>query len=212
MISAKVQTDDGSWLALDARTVKGYQRALGGLYQSVLRAELTARYGVVFGELVNGQAEIAGIPDGLLDRFSKRTAQVEQAFQGKLAEFHTREGRDPTPKERGALGRQAAEDTRGHKTGHGVADLRSHWLTEAAAVGVTPESLRDCIEQAAMARPPQRQRMVIEEVIDAVTQRRSAWHRLDVLQAICDTIRPHPGVNGGVWAASLWHGIAIYPI
>ena len=49
MISSKVQTDDGRWLALDARVLKGYQRALGGLYQSVLRAELTARYGVAFG-------------------------------------------------------------------------------------------------------------------------------------------------------------------
>ena len=46
VISSKVQTEDGRWLALDARTLKGFQRALGGMYQSVLRAELTARYGV----------------------------------------------------------------------------------------------------------------------------------------------------------------------
>jgi conjugative relaxase-like TrwC/TraI family protein len=38
VISAKVQTEDGRWLALDARMLKGHQRALGGLYQSVLRA------------------------------------------------------------------------------------------------------------------------------------------------------------------------------
>jgi len=203
VISAKVQTVDGRWLALDARTLKGYQRALGGLYQSVLRAELTARYGVAFGELVNGQAEIAGIPDGLSERFSKRTAQVEQAFQVKLAEFHTREGRDPTPKERGALGRQAAEDTRGHKTGHGVIDLRSRWQAEAADVGVTPESLRDSIEQAALVSPLERQQIVIDDVVDAVGQRRSAWHRLDVLQAICDTTRPQAGIDGELWAAVL---------
>jgi conjugative relaxase-like TrwC/TraI family protein len=203
VISGKVQTDDGRWLALDARTLKGYQRALGGLYQSVLRAELTQRYGVAFGELVNGQAEIAGVPDGLLERFSKRTAQVERAFQAKLVEFHTREGRDPTPKERGALGREAAVDTRSHKTGHGVADLRSRWLAEAAEVGVTPESLRDGIEQAALAHRADRQRVVIDHLIDAVGQRRSAWHRLDVLQEICDITRPHPGLNGELWAAAL---------
>jgi conjugative relaxase-like TrwC/TraI family protein len=61
VISAKVQTEDGRWLALDARVLKQHQRALGGLYQSVLRAELTNRYGVGFGEIVNGQAEIAGV-------------------------------------------------------------------------------------------------------------------------------------------------------
>jgi conjugative relaxase-like TrwC/TraI family protein len=209
VISAKVQTDDGRWLALDARSLKGYQRALGGLYQSVLRAELASRYGVVFGELVNGQAEIAGVHDALLERFSKRTAQVERAFQIKLAEFHTRERRDPTPKERGALGREAAEDTRGHKTGHRVADLRSRWLDEAADVGVTAKSIRDGIEQAAVARPSQRQRVVIEDVIDAVCQRRSAWHGFDVLQAICDTTRPQPGAGGEVWAAVLDRAIDV---
>ncbi len=48
VISSKVQTIDGRWLALDARTLKGFQRALGGIYQSVLRAEVTARYDVAW--------------------------------------------------------------------------------------------------------------------------------------------------------------------
>jgi hypothetical protein len=39
---------------------------LGGLYQSVLRSELTHRFGVAWGPIVNGQAEIAGIPKELL--------------------------------------------------------------------------------------------------------------------------------------------------
>ena len=43
VISAKVQTDDGRWLALDARYLKRHQRMLGGLYQSALRSELVNR-------------------------------------------------------------------------------------------------------------------------------------------------------------------------
>jgi conjugative relaxase-like TrwC/TraI family protein len=39
VVSAKVQTDDGRWMALDARYLKRHQRMLGGLYQSVLRAD-----------------------------------------------------------------------------------------------------------------------------------------------------------------------------
>jgi conjugative relaxase-like TrwC/TraI family protein len=187
VISSKVQTADGRWLALDARTLKGYQRSLGGLYQSVLRAEVTARYGVAWEEILKGQAEIAGMPDGLLDVFSKRATQVDAAMQAKLAEFGTREGRDPTPKERGALGREAAADTRGHKTGTGVVDLRSRWLTEAATVGVTPDSLGADISAAAITQPPDRQGVVVDDVIAAVADRRSAWHRFDVLHAICDT-------------------------
>ena len=85
--------------------MKGFQRALGGLYQSVLRAELTARYGVVFGEIVKGQAEIAGMPEGLLEEFSKRSVQVERAYQRLLADFCAREGRGPISKEDGAMRR-----------------------------------------------------------------------------------------------------------
>jgi hypothetical protein len=80
-----VQTDDERWLALDARVLKHHQRALGGLYQSVLRAELTQRYGVAFGEIVKGQAEIAGVPAELLQQFSKRSAQVSAALVLRLS-------------------------------------------------------------------------------------------------------------------------------
>src|SRR5947207_3100302 len=79
VVSAKVQTADGRWLALDGRYLKRYQRVLGGLYQSVLRAELTHRYGVVWEPIVNGQAEIVGVPRELLDVFSKRADQVDSA-------------------------------------------------------------------------------------------------------------------------------------
>ena len=80
VISAKVQTGDGRWLALDARYLKRYQRMLGGLYQSVLRAQVTHRYGVAWEPIVNGQAEIAGLPRELLEVFSKRAGQVDDAL------------------------------------------------------------------------------------------------------------------------------------
>jgi conjugative relaxase-like TrwC/TraI family protein len=56
VISAKVRTLDGRWLALDARYLKRHQRAIGGIYQSVLRTELTHRLGVGWQEIVDGQA------------------------------------------------------------------------------------------------------------------------------------------------------------
>ena len=132
VISAKVQTDDGRWLALDARYLKRHQRMLGGLYQSVLRAELTHRFGVGWGPIVNGQAEIAGVPDELLEVFSKRSVEIDAALAAKLDEFRHREGRDPSRFERAALEREAAADTRSRKSGHGAADLATRWRTEAA--------------------------------------------------------------------------------
>jgi conjugative relaxase-like TrwC/TraI family protein len=110
VISAKVQIDEGRWLALDARYLKRQQRTLGGLYQSLLRSELTHRFGVGWGELVNGQAEIAGVPGELLQVFSKRSVEIDEALAVKVEEFVDRQGRTPTRFEHAALAREAAKD------------------------------------------------------------------------------------------------------
>ena len=149
VISAKVQTDDGRWWALDARYLKRHQRMLGGLYQSVLRSELTHRFGVEWGPIVNGQAEIAGMPKDLLAVFSKRAADIDVAVAAKLDEFRHRDGCDPSGRERAAMTREAAADTRGRKSGHGAADLVTRWQGEAADAGWTVEQLVGEIEQAA---------------------------------------------------------------
>jgi len=202
VIAAKVQTVDGRWLALDARVLKQHQRALGGLYQSVLRAELTRRYGVAFAEIVSGQAEIAGVPSELIDRFSKRAAQVREALEVKLSEFTGREGRDPSKLERAAMEREAAADSRRHKTGNAVTDLRSRWLAEAATVGVTPDELTTRIVEAART-PLQAPPVSVADIMTDLTERRSAWHRMDVLRALTDRLRPEPGVSGEDWATML---------
>jgi hypothetical protein len=111
VVSAKVRAPDGQWMALDARYLKRHQRALGGLYQSVLRAELSHRYAVAWGPIENGQAEIAGMPAELLAAFSKRTTQVNTALGDKIAEFRDRQGRDPSRWERAALPRPAHRST-----------------------------------------------------------------------------------------------------
>ena len=199
VISAKVQTDDGRWLALDARVLKHHQRALGGLYQSVLRAELTDRYGVGFGEIVKGQAEIAGVPVELLQQFSKRSAQVSAALNDKVAEFRQREGRHPSRFEHAALEREAAADTRHRKTGHGVPDLALRWRTEAAAIGVTADTLTELIADAARVTVPP-VHVTVAEVIEDLSEKRSAWHRMDVLEAATDRLRAQPGISGERWA------------
>ncbi len=202
VISSKVQTDDGRWLALDARVLKQHQRAFGGLYQSVLRAELTHRYGVAFAEIVNGQAEIAGVPTELLEQFSKRAAQVRGELQVKVAEFRQREGRHPTKFEHAALEREAAADTRLRKAANGVPDLPTRWRSEAASIGVTAESLGQSIAQAARAVVPPA-KVSVAEVIEDLSADRSAWHRMDILRAVTDRLRPQPGMSGARWARLL---------
>ena len=199
VISSKVQTADGRWLALDARVLKQHQRAFGGLYQSVLRAELTHRYGVAFAEIVNGQAEIAGVPTDLIEQFSKRAAQVRGELQVKVAEFRQREGRHPTKFEHAALEREAAADTRLRKAANGVPDLPTRWRSEAAGIGITAESLGQSIAQAARAVVPP-VKVSVADVIEDLSAGRSAWHRMDVLRGVTDRLRPQPGMSGVRWA------------
>jgi conjugative relaxase-like TrwC/TraI family protein len=202
VISAKVRTADRRWLALDARYLKRHQRMLGGLYQSVLRNELTHRFGYCWRPIVNGQAEIVGVPDELRAVFSKRGQQVDDALNVKIDEFRRREGRDPTRFERAALKREAAVDTRGRKSGLAVIDLAARWRTEAAEAGWTAERLVTEVEHAGADRAPA-DLVSVAEVVGAVSTTRSAWGRADVVQAICDLHRPVAQLTGHQWAAAV---------
>jgi conjugative relaxase-like TrwC/TraI family protein len=204
VVSAKVQTVDGRWYALDARYLKRHQRMLGGLYQSVLRAELSHRYGVAWEPIVHGQAEIAGTPGVLLAEFSKRAVEVDQALHARVAEFRTREGRDPTRWEQAALTREAAVDTRRHKTGNGVGDLQSQWIADAAALGWTPTGLVAELDSAARQHPePGAARVSVEQIIEQLSTGGSTWTRADVLRAICDVTPPASESSGERWADTL---------
>jgi len=203
VISSKVQTADGRWYALDGLTLKKYQQAFGYLYQSVLRAEVADRYGVVFDPIVSGQAEIAGVPGELLDQFSKRAREIGNEMNDKLADFHKREGRDPSAFEYAAMEREAAVDTRSKKTGAIVPELRTRWESEAARLGIDADTLTDSIAEAARRHPTEAPPVAVADVIEQLADKKSTWNRMDVLRTICDTVTPQPGHDGTTWATAL---------
>ena len=91
--------------------------AVTGDYQAL--QQLTATLGLEWrpGRHV---PEIAGVPQRLLEVFSKRAAQINTVMTAKVAEFYAREGRDPSPFERAAV-----------LTMDGVGE----WATTSLAVG-----------------------------------------------------------------------------
>jgi conjugative relaxase-like TrwC/TraI family protein len=202
VFSAKVRAPDGQWMALDARYLKRHQRALGGLYQSVLRAELSHRYGVAWGPVHNGQAEIAGMPTELLKAFSKRTTQVDAALADKIADFRDREGRDPSRWERAALTREAASDTRATKTGAPANHLATAWHQEAAALGWTADRVVTAMHAAAHATPA-RQSVTLAACVEQLSARGSTWTRAGVLRAVCDLAPPVSQMAGHDWARAV---------
>jgi len=199
VVSTKVRTN-GVWYALDARYLKRKQRALGGLYQSMLRAELSHRYRVTWGPIDNGQAEITGVPDELLHVFSKRTAQVDAALTAKIDEFRGRQGRDPTRWERAALTREAAADSRAGKTGAGHETLAARWHDEAAAHGWTPAQLS---AEVRATTPPAPSMPTVPDVLEQLSAAGSTWTRADILRAVCDLTPPVSRFSGRGWAGAV---------
>ncbi|MBW3604776.1 MAG: relaxase domain-containing protein, partial [Actinobacteria bacterium] len=70
--------NDGRWRTLDARPLYQHAKTAGYLYQAHLRHELTRRLGVGWGPVVNGCADLAGIPTPVVRMFSRRRREIEQ--------------------------------------------------------------------------------------------------------------------------------------
>ncbi|MGI9028629.1 MAG: MobF family relaxase [Ilumatobacteraceae bacterium] len=201
VISSKVRTADGRWLALDARYLLRHQRMLSDLYQSVLRVELSHRLGVVWEPVVDGKADIAGVPVELRAVFSKRHATIEAVVADQVAEFRQRHGRDPSDDERSLMTRKAAEETRSRKSGHGVADLTTRWQREVAALGWTGDQLTAAIEGAAFAAEPRIvDGLTVAQIVEEVSLKRSSWSRPDVIRVLCQRMQPVSPIDGHRWA------------
>jgi conjugative relaxase-like TrwC/TraI family protein len=139
VIANRVAAPDGRWLALDARTLKRDQRTISALYAAGLRAELTSRLGVRWKPVENGLAEMADAPTDVLAAFSERTEQMKARRDDKLERFVDQMGRQPTRRERWAIEREAAVDSRPTKTSADAADLRRRWCDQLEDLGFTPE-------------------------------------------------------------------------
>src|ERR687891_1727329 len=80
LVPNMVERIDGGTGALHSPVIYRHARTAGFVYQAVLRGELTERLGVAWEAVHNGYAEIDGIDRGLLEGFSKRRAEIEEAM------------------------------------------------------------------------------------------------------------------------------------
>ena len=138
----RVLAPDGRWLALDARTLKLDQRTASAIYHASMRTELTARLGVEFEPVVNGIADIAHVPAEVLSEFSTRTAAIDKRLDEKIDRFVDTFDRDPTPRERWRLEREAVTDSRPAKAKDvNATELHQRWREQLVELGVEPGSL-----------------------------------------------------------------------
>lgn len=190
VIANKVQSPDGRWLALDARMLKKHQRGVSAHYHLVLRSELTDRLGVEWQPVENGIAEIAHVPELLLEEFSSRTDHINRRLDLKIDRFVDSMDREPTPREHWQLEREAVLDSRPTKSKDVSAhELRTMWNAQARDIGINPEDLARDV--ANVVRPRWLDNDTAIEVIDLAIERvseRSTWHSADLTREIAAAI------------------------
>ena len=193
VISAKVQDETGTWLALDARFLKYQQRSIGWVYDAALRAEMTDRLGVGWVERGDSVFDLDCVPESVREAFSERSAQVD----AKLVELVRRwaaehDDADPEPRVLARLQRAAVVASRPAKVnGFDPAELHSHWTAEAHAVGFDPGRLtadritRTSAPDAAIATED-----LVGEALRRVADESATWLRADIARHLTTLIRP----------------------
>ncbi|MCU1392638.1 MAG: hypothetical protein JWM34_1066 [Ilumatobacteraceae bacterium] len=134
LIANLVEGADGKWSAFAHPDLYRHVRAAGEVFQAVYRDELTESLGVEWrpGRHV---PEIAGIPQRLLDKFSKRSHEIEAWLAAT-----------GTPND--AAGRQAAVlATRRHKPEVEGNRFDEAWKIEATAAGWGPDQAEHLVTQ-----------------------------------------------------------------
>jgi conjugative relaxase-like TrwC/TraI family protein len=184
---------DGKWSALNSREIYAHARTAGFVYQAVLRGELTRRLGVTWNPVRHGQAEIAGVPPGLLKLFSKRRQQI----QAQLALL----GLDTA-----AAAQAATLDTRpdkplrsGDEHPPETVGVQERWQQEARAAGFTREQLSSALHrpEASALRGLARESSAAtgpatDQLAEALlgptglTDKRSTFDRRDLFRGVCE--------------------------
>jgi conjugative relaxase-like TrwC/TraI family protein len=165
LVANLAEGTDGRWTALDTRQLYRHGRTSGFVYQAALRYELANRLGLLFEDVAQGHAEVAGVPEPLRREFSGRRRQIVEAMERHGATS--------------ARGAQAATlDTRSAKTEHvPEPELRSRWAERAETFDFRVDDL------PRMPRTPTVD-VTDKEVGDRVTEQHATFERRDVVRVV----------------------------
>ncbi|GAB2857662.1 MobF family relaxase [Nocardioides pacificus] len=154
-VANKVQSLDGTWLAIDGRPLHKAVVSASETYNTALERHLVDALGVRFEERSTGDArkrpvrEIVGVDPGLNRRFSKRRVHVEDRRRVLAAAFQATHDRPPTPIETIQLSQQATLETRDAKhEPRSLTEQRKAWHREAVEVLGTPQRVEQMIHGA----------------------------------------------------------------
>ena len=192
VIANRVAADDERWLALDARTIKFDQRTLSAVYHASLRADLARTLDVAWEEPLNGIAEMCDVPAEVREEFSSRNRAVEERIAEKLERFTEDLERQPTPRERWRLEREAVTDSRPPKS-HGLdaASLHAEWAERATGIGYDPARL---VAEVVSTAAPRRgiddatREQIVTQALRTLAEGQSTWRPAEVVRELAAAV------------------------
>ncbi|WP_374551257.1 MobF family relaxase [Sphingobium yanoikuyae] len=141
VIMNATQGEDGGWRSLEPRALYQLQKQIGAIYRQELALKVRELgYEIDAGK--ESQFEIRHVPDGVIDAFSTRSAQIEAAL---VTRGTSRDAASALEKQVAAL------DTREAKVAADQAGLVAQWRETAARAGFGPEA-RSMMVREAQAR------------------------------------------------------------
>lgn len=165
---------DDRWTALHARPVYHWAKTAGYVYSAELRGELTRRLGLEWGPVVNGMADLEGVPQPLVRALSSRRRDIEAAME-----------------DNGVTGGRAAQvaayATRTRKVAVNLPDLIPQWSAIAAAHGLDAPRLADLTSGVGRHEPALPDTKTLFSHLagpEGLAEHRSHFGRKEVIEAI----------------------------
>jgi hypothetical protein len=173
VIANRVRAADGRWTAPDMRAVYAAAKTAGTIAEAELRRELSKSLGVRWRSVVNGTAEIEGVPKEVREHFSQRHSEI--------AELAATRG---WTTERGIA--EIQRETRDHKPQLDRDVAQAQWRARAAEHGLTERDITKVLDRPQVRRP-QRYRDELAAHLagpNGLTRQDSTFARRSVIQGI----------------------------
>jgi hypothetical protein len=172
--------------------------SLSRIYHAGLRAETTLRLGVQWHEPVNGIAEIRGVPDHVLAEFSQRTEAIDARIDEKLERFVETLDRQPTPRERWQLEREAVLDSRPPKSEADQVTLEGEWLVRLADLGIDREQVivkAVNVERGISRIDQDTAERLVDNALDALAEKQSTWRVAELVRELAAVVPTNLGIG-----------------
>lgn len=182
---------DGKWRTLDSRALHHAVSGISEHYNALLSDYITSLLGAGWEARERGPGrstawEIAGVPQELMDAFSSRTRDIEDAKERLVAAYVAKHGRQPSRKVLWQIRQQATLETRPEKETHSLSTLTARWRSQAhELLEEDPVTWAQRMVAGAASEPLLRADDVPAEVLEelgqvvvaAVGDRRTTWRR-----------------------------------